>query len=126
MKQDLGLSTEQVQKIQAVNQRFKTQHETLHQKLQPLQEKLRTLLQADNPNLNEVKSLIQQISVLRGEVWILMVSHRIEINAILTPQQREKDRDIHRRRMNERAPHGGDRGPGPGGCSRGGMNGFGD
>jgi Spy/CpxP family protein refolding chaperone len=44
----------------------------------------------DNVNIDKVRPLVKEISDLRAELQILRIQHRLEIEKVLTPEQKAK------------------------------------
>ncbi len=90
MKAKLKLTDEQVNKISAINLEYKKQFMGFHEKIAPKHIKLRKILLEDNVDLKEVRGLLKEISDLRVETNLLMIQQRLDIEKVLTPEQRTK------------------------------------
>jgi len=107
MKERLNLSDEQIEKIMVLNETFDREHEQLIRKVEPEQELLRRVLASDNPDMKEVRAILERIGAVNIDIHMLRINQGRTISTILTPEQKEKlDK--------ERRMHRG-MGPGPGG-----------
>lgn len=103
MKKKLGLSDEQVRKISGINQTYKNKLEGYHDKIDPKFARLRVLLLEDKVNLKEVRSVMKEISDIDLEIRMLGISHRLDIEKVLTKEQKDKLRN-ERRNMRKTFP----------------------
>jgi Spy/CpxP family protein refolding chaperone len=106
MKKELGLNDEQMKKIAAINNEHHKKMLEFREKIAPKEIQLERLLLEDTVDLGKVKSLLREISDLKVEVHMLMIQHRLDIEKVLTPEQKEKMK-AHRKHMMKM------RGPGP-------------
>lgn len=90
MKKKLGLSDDQVKSVGKINLEYKKKFLDFQEKMSPRHIKLRKLLLEDNVDLKEVRALIKEISDLRVEVQMLRIQHRLDIEKVLTPDQKIK------------------------------------
>jgi Spy/CpxP family protein refolding chaperone len=105
MKKDLGLTDEQVKKIAGINSEHKKKMLEYREKLAPREIQLERLLLEDAVDLAKVKSLLREISDLKVEVQMLRIQHRLDIEKVLTAEQKEKMRQ-HRKHMMGKKGHG--------------------
>jgi Spy/CpxP family protein refolding chaperone len=117
MKQQLGLTDTQIAKIGEINLGFKKQMLDQREKLVPKEIHLERLLLEDNPNLGNVRKALRDISDVKLEIQMLKVSHRLEIEKVLTPEQKTRLRGMRHHR------HGGPEGRRPGRPDRKGAGG---
>lgn len=90
---NLGLSAEQKEKILALHKENDERQDSLRNDLQEMQRLLRDArLSGQNPSAEELK----RADSLRGELQKLQNDLQSKIEAILTPEQREKARSGHR------------------------------
>jgi len=106
MKQELGLTDAQITRIEEINLAHRKQMLEFKEKIDPKETRLKRLLLEDNPNLATVRSALREISDLKIEVHMLKISHRLEIEKVLTAEQKTKLRSM---RPHHRRGH-----PGPG------------
>jgi Spy/CpxP family protein refolding chaperone len=90
LKEKLGLSDEQVSKIAAINLEYKKKFMDYHEKMAPKHIRLRKMLLEDNVDLAEVRKLVKETSDIHVEVEMLRIQHHIDIEKVLTPEQRTK------------------------------------
>ena len=96
MRERLNLDSGQIEKIEALNLKFETETSALFDKLKPEREKLRELLRAGNePDMKEVKKILEQIAGINVELQMLRISQGRKIDRIMTPEQK---RLLHRER----------------------------
>lgn len=79
-EQEAKLSELRTQQLEASTQHRATMDE--------LRAKKRTLSIADNPNMNEINSLIDQMESLRADHLKKNEAHRQAVRSVLTPEQR--------------------------------------
>jgi Spy/CpxP family protein refolding chaperone len=97
MKEVLKLSDKQIEQIGRINKEFRDSMFRLHEKMKPLQLRLRELLLNDSINYNEVRALLIKISEVEVDMRMLRIKQRNEIEKVLTKEQ--KDRLKSERRM---------------------------
>ncbi len=121
MKKNLGLTDDQINKIGEINLSYKKQMLDQREKLAPKEVQLERLLLEDSPDLGNVRKTLREISDVKLEIQMLKISHRLEIEKVLTREQKTKLREMRPPRrggpdgMHRGAP--GRRGPsGPGPC----------
>ncbi len=90
MKQSLGLTDAQISRVEAVNLDHRKQLLEYKEKIGPKETHVKRLLLEDNPNLSAVRSTLREISDLRIEVQMLKITHRLEIEKVLTAEQKTK------------------------------------
>ncbi len=113
MKKELGLNDSQVNSIQDINQRYKRQFLDFKEKLAPKRVQLQRLMIEDTIDLNQVRQKMQEISAIMVDMKMLHVQQKVEIDRVLTPEQRSK-----LRQMRPKGPRDGR----CGGCPRGMMD----
>jgi Spy/CpxP family protein refolding chaperone len=90
MKEDLGLTDEQVSRISAINLEHKKQMLAMREQIEPKRAQLQKLLLDENVDLGQVRQTLKEIADLQVEVRMLRIKHRIEIEKVLTAEQRAK------------------------------------
>jgi Spy/CpxP family protein refolding chaperone len=108
MKKEYGLNDDQMKKIAAINNEHHKKMLEFREKMAPKEIQLERLLLEDAVDMGKVKSLLREISDVKVEVHMLMIQHRLDIEKVLTPEQKEKMKR-HRKHMMKKM------GPGPGG-----------
>jgi len=99
MKTKLGLTDEQVDKISKVNDEYRKKLLKVRNDIDPKMKKFHELLEEENINLKEVRSLLDEISHLEVEVRMLRINQALDITKILTPDQRKQLRNLMKRMM---------------------------
>ena len=102
MTKNLGLSEEQVKKMHEVEAKFHPQMQSLREKMRATRTELREVMHADNIDQNAVKKLAKQQGDLKAEKIVLRSQMRVEINKLLTTEQRTKMKEL---REKHRAKH---------------------
>jgi Spy/CpxP family protein refolding chaperone len=97
MKKKFGLSDEQIDAIEEINQKYREHLLDIRDKLQPKHSRLRKMLLKEKIDLNDVNSLLREIAELEVELRMARIRQRIEIDNLLTPEQRKKIRREARR-----------------------------
>ncbi len=90
MKEVLQLTDKQIEQIGKVNAEFRNAMFKLHEKMRPLQLKLKEQLLGETIDFSDVKSLLKQISEVEVDMRMLKIKQRVEIENILTKDQRDK------------------------------------
>lgn len=117
MKQDLGLTDAQITKIGEINLGFKKQMLDQREKLVPKEIRLERLLLEDTPDLGNVRKALREISDIKLEIQMIKVSHRLEIEKVLTQEQKTRLKGMRKHHR------GGPEGRRPGGPGRKGAGG---
>jgi Spy/CpxP family protein refolding chaperone len=98
MKKDLNLTDEQVTKIGDINKEHRKKMLDYKEKLAPREIQLKKLLLEDTVDMAKVRALLKEIGDLRVELQALRIEHRLDIEKVLTPDQKAKMRQ-HRMHM---------------------------
>lgn len=88
----LNLSDEQMDKIEDINDKYLTEHIKIREKMRPKMKALRAVLEKDPVDIEKARTILKEISELQVESRILMIRQRIEIDSVLTKDQKEKMR----------------------------------
>jgi Spy/CpxP family protein refolding chaperone len=99
MKAKLGLTDEQVDKIGKVNDEYRKRLLKVREDIEPKISKLHSLLEEENINLKDIRSLLEEIARLEVEIRMLRINQALDIAKILTPDQRKQLRNSMRRMM---------------------------
>ncbi len=102
--EQLNLSTEQSQRIQAIQEQERTGSQGLHQQLQQAHEQLRSLM-ASNASADQLRQQHQQVQNLKQQLDDRRFETMLSIREVLTSQQRTQLAQLEQQ-------HRG-RGPGP-------------
>ena len=106
MKQELGLSNKQIDKIGKINLAYQKRFLEYREKLEPKRISLKKLLLEDEVNLQGVRSLLMEIAKIRVDIRMLRIEHRLDIEKVLTTSQKTQFRNLRLRWFKPR--------PGPG------------
>ena len=109
MKERLNLSDDQIAKINVLNDAFDSEHDLLLKKIESEREKLRDLLKQENPDMKQVRAILEKIGAVNIDIQMLRIGQGRIISTILNPVQKEK-LERERRMFRGMGP-----GPGPGG-----------
>ena len=90
MKERLNLTEEQIAKINVLNETFDREHDLLMKKIEPERENLRILLKQENPDMKQVRVILEKIGTVNIDVHILRINQGRIISTILNPEQKEK------------------------------------
>mgnify|MGYP001766973972 CR=1 FL=1 len=125
--QELGLTPDQVQKLEDLKYQHQRQMIDVRRDLALKRLDLKREMEKDTPDRAKINRLLDETSALRGQQQKLRTNHRLDASQILTPEQRAKAREMMaerraqrgERRMERRREHrhgdGPGYGPGPGG-----------
>ncbi|NLV68040.1 MAG: periplasmic heavy metal sensor [Spirochaetes bacterium] len=108
MKDRLNLSESQIAEINVLNETFDREQEKLMRRIRPEREKLREMLRQDNPDMKEVRAILERIGSANIDLQMLRINQGRVISTILDSEQKEK-LDRERRNYRRSGPH---RGPG--------------
>jgi Spy/CpxP family protein refolding chaperone len=102
LAEELKLTEQQLAQIK--EQRFAREKNAIQtrSKIQLAELELRNLLQADNVDENQVKSKVEEIGKLKTELRLNRVQGRLAVQKILTPEQKETLKTIHKERLQNR------------------------
>jgi Spy/CpxP family protein refolding chaperone len=90
MAERLGLTTVQRDKVRAIVDKSRPQSRALRDKLSESRKQLRTLIQQGTAKESEIRKLADNQGKLIADKIVLRSKMQGEINAVLTPEQREK------------------------------------
>jgi hypothetical protein len=118
--EEIGLTSEQVSKLKAMQLEFKRAEARLEADCKIAKLELHALLEDEKAELAAIKTKVSQLKYAEGALMFAAIKAKHDGMALLTPDQREKDR-AHREAM--RSEHEGKHTGGMGGMGRGGMMG---
>lgn len=117
---EFGLTTEQIGKLKAIQLDFKRSEARLEADTKVAKLELHALLDDEQADLKAIQAKVEQLKKAEGACLFEVVKSKRTAIALLTPDQREKDR-AHREQM--KSAKEGQQGGGMGGMGRGGMMG---
>jgi Spy/CpxP family protein refolding chaperone len=95
-RHELDLTDEQVRKFTDLRQTFFGEMQPIVKQIHALRIELTDAIFSDQPEENEVRDLIAQISELEKERELAMFEHISHVRAICTPEQQVKLKDLMR------------------------------
>jgi Spy/CpxP family protein refolding chaperone len=119
---EIGLTSEQVSKLKVMQLDLGRTQARAEADIKIARLELHALLEDEQADLSMIQSKVDELKKAEGELLLAAIKSRRDATALLTPEQREKDR-AHRERM--KSEGAGQRGGGMGGMDRGGMGGMG-
>ena len=108
----LDLSAEQQAKVKNLREETKSETKVLHQKLRELGKEIHWLWSSENPNEDAVMAKIEEMSVVKLDLEKIRAELRLDINALLTPEQKAKAVELREQRKERRGEMKGKRGRG--------------
>ncbi len=117
---EIGLTPEQIGKLKAMQLEFKRTEARLEADVKIAKLELHALLEDEKAELAAIKTKVNQLKYAEGALMFAAIKAKHDGMALLTPDQREKDR-AHREAM--KSEHEGEHSGGMGGMGRGGMKG---
>jgi Spy/CpxP family protein refolding chaperone len=88
--QVLGLSTDQLAKVQPLAQRFHDRLQTLQKDMEIEKALLVQLLAKENVDHGQTEELRKAMASIQDEIQKEIISHILELKEVLAPQQRER------------------------------------
>ncbi len=92
--EELGLSSEQQEKIRQIRLAARKQNIEQRAKLQLARLELHELMQADAPDQKQIEAKLTEMSKLREAAMRSHVTTFLEVQKVLTPEQRKKAKDL--------------------------------
>ena len=121
---EIGLTPEQISKVKAIQLDFKRSEARLEADAKVAKLDLHALLEDEQADLNAIQAKVDQLKKAEAACLFAAVKSKRSAMAMLTPDQREKDRAVHEH-MKSGAQHGGGMGGMMGGMGGGMMGGSG-
>jgi Spy/CpxP family protein refolding chaperone len=115
---EIGLTQEQIGKLKTMQLDFKRTEARLEADGKIAKLELHALLEDEKADLAAIKTKVNQVKYAEGALMFAAIKAKRDGMALLTPDQREKDRAVHEQMMS-----GGQHGAGGGGMGHGGMMG---
>lgn len=122
---EIGLTPEQIAKLKAMQLDFKRTEVRLEADTKIAKLELHALMDDEQADLNTIQAKVEQLKKAEGASLFEAIKSKRSAMALLTPDQREKDRAHHEQMKSETRQGGGMGGMmgGMGGMGRGGMGG---
>jgi len=119
---EIGLTSEQISKVKAMQLDFKRTQARMEADIKIARLELHALLEEEQADFSTIQAKVDQLKKAEGALLLTAIRSKRDAMALLTPDQREKDR-AHREKMKSEQEHRG--GMGPMGCGMGMMGGEG-
>jgi Spy/CpxP family protein refolding chaperone len=100
----LGLDEDTLAKVNTVIESSKAEHQALRRKLREAHERMRSLLEQENPDEAAVMAQADTIGALKTEAQKQRLRTMLQVRAFLTPEQRTKLLELLRTRPPRRSP----------------------
>lgn len=117
---EIELTQDQITKLKAIQLDFKRSEARLEADTKVAKLELHALLEDEQVDLNAIKAKVEQLKKAEGACLFEAIKSKRTAMALLTPDQREKDR-AHREAMKSEHDHDGEHSGGMGGMGGGGM-----
>lgn len=121
---EIGLTSEQVSKVKAIQLDFKRSEARLEADVKIAKLDLQALMEDEKADLNAIQAKVDQLKKAEAACLFAAIKGKRNAMALLTPDQREKDRAVHEH-MKSGTQHGGGMGGMMGGMGGGMMGGGG-
>ncbi|MBH0202354.1 MAG: hypothetical protein HP496_08690 [Nitrospira sp.] len=119
---EIGLTPEQISKVKAIQLDFKRSEARLEADAKVAKLELQALMEDEKADLNAIQAKVDQLKKAEAACLFTAIKSKRNAMALLTPDQREKDRAVHEQMKSAGdGQHGGGMGGMMGG--RGGMGG---
>ncbi|NGZ07976.1 MAG: hypothetical protein CV088_01140 [Nitrospira sp. LK70] len=119
---EIGLTPEQIDKLKALQLDFRRTEARLEADVKVAKLELHALAEDEQADLNAIQAKVEQLKKAEGACLFEAIKSKRSAMALLTPDQREKDR-AHHEQMKSDTRQGGGMGGMMGGMGRGGMGG---
>jgi protein CpxP len=119
---EIGLTPEQISKVKALQLDFKRSEARLEADAKVAKLELQALMEDEQTDLTAIQAKVDQLKKAEAACLFTAIKSKRTAMALLTPDQREKDRAVHEQ-MKSGAQHGGGMGGMMGGMGGGGMSG---
>jgi len=90
IKQELDLNEEQVQELESQDKKFREETKPIHDSLKAKRKELMDEITAQEPDVEKIDKLIEDIGILEVELTKKTTMHLIEKKSLLTPEQQKK------------------------------------
>ncbi|OQW32711.1 MAG: hypothetical protein A4E19_04945 [Nitrospira sp. SG-bin1] len=115
---EIGLTQEQISKLKALQLDFKRTEARLEADAKVAKLELHALVEDEQTDVSAIQAKVDQLKKAEAACLVAAIKSNRNAMAMLTPEQREKDRALH-----DQMKAGGQHGGGTGGMSHGGMMG---
>jgi len=101
MKDQLGLTPDQVAKIEKMNDQFSEASIKLHANIQIAEIKLKNILSKDNVDRKAAENMIRDIAKMKTDAQVDRINFMLDVKSILTPDQVKKIQELRMNRMRD-------------------------
>jgi Spy/CpxP family protein refolding chaperone len=91
-KEKLGLTDDQVKKIQEINKKFIAEYQSIRNRMQPKIDDLKVLAKAEKIDAAKIRAAYTELVKIQNDARIARMNHFLEIEQLLTPEQSKKVR----------------------------------
>jgi Spy/CpxP family protein refolding chaperone len=102
MKQQLQLSDAQFEKIKAIHAKYAGERKTKHAAVSAARKAAKELLTAETLDRGRIRASLEETARLRIDLRMLMVDQRLEMETVLTPEQKKLLREKIKARKNKK------------------------
>jgi Spy/CpxP family protein refolding chaperone len=92
---DLNLTPEQKQKMDKIHEAASKQAEPLHKEMAAKMKEMQPLWAVDKPDRAAIERKHAEMSAIQNKLWGIHIDAKLQIHALLTPEQRSKWADDH-------------------------------
>jgi len=94
----LNLSDPQQSKILSITEKYENERESLRESLREARRDLARVLQAENPDEDQIRSALRRAAPIREELLVMRVKMMAELKTVLTTEQLQllEERKAHR------------------------------
>lgn len=94
MAKKLGLSKDQVTAIEKIHEASEEDKKSISEKIQKERKDLKELMMADTLDKSKIRSKMEEIAELKVDKKMLWIEDKIQIQKVLTPEQRSKQKEL--------------------------------
>ena len=110
MMEKLNLSDAQKNEIEGIRLDMKTEMEPLRLKLKDFRSQMHELWSADVPDESAILAVQKKMHAVRGKLGELRIQMKLDMMAVLTPEQKSEFRELRGQSKGKRGRHGRGRG----------------
>ena len=100
--ENLDLTAEQQAKVKSLREETRNETEALHQRLDELRDEMHWLWSSENPNEDAIMTKVEEMGAVKLELDKIRAELRLDINALLTPEQKAKAIKLREQRRERR------------------------
>ena len=100
-EKEIGLSAEQVEKLKGLQQDLEKTRTKAESDVQAVERELRTMVKDEKADMGAIEGKLKQSAEMQTALRLAAIKTRREALALLTPEQRDKEKAEHDRAMEE-------------------------